>query len=230
LKTSFCGFDPKEAEVTDDRLQEAVRVAVTREERREHPRGEWRARLWYPAPDERRVCCEGILPTAANRQALESHCRTQRHVALLFDISPSALRQAVKRAREAAGSGLPLRSRIASEDQAEALYEASREVQQNVLLWLRTEAESFQEMLPRLLAVTETSEDFGEIFEQVAVSLDRLRLTLDCCRKVEATCRGAQEIREITSNLSALVPRLPPNRKRESSRAFGEEALTGLSG
>ena len=87
-------------------LQEAARVAIAREQRAESPQGEWRARLWYPTPEERRACCEAIKPTAANRQALESHCRTQAHVARLYGVVLPELRRAVKQLRKA-GVGQP---------------------------------------------------------------------------------------------------------------------------
>jgi hypothetical protein len=187
----------------DERLDKAARVAVAREERLESPRGEWRDRLWYPAPEERRGCCEHITPTEANRQALdESHCRTQAHVAHLFDVSLSNLRHAVKRARQAAGTaartGRPL---LSPGGLAEALCEASRAAWGEARETLRAEGKCLLEILPRLLAALEAEIDLEEILDQTSASVDRLRLTLDFCRQVEATVVGARTVHELTSRL-----------------------------
>lgn len=188
----------------DERLDKAARVAVAREERLESPRGEWRDRLWYPAPEERRGCCEPITPTEANRQALESHCRTQAHVAQLFDVPLADLRRTAKRAREAgaraAGQRPPLRP-SASGGRAETLYEMSRGVHGDALRDLRNEARSFERILPRLIAATDTEEGFLTLLDEAAMSIDRLRLTVEYCRKVEATFDAARSVREMVTRL-----------------------------
>jgi hypothetical protein len=88
----------------DTKLQQAIRAFLAREERAERPEGEWRERTWFPSPQERRECCAAItLP--ANPQALENHCRTQRHIALLFDVPLEELKRAVRKRRSGAAGG-----------------------------------------------------------------------------------------------------------------------------
>jgi hypothetical protein len=85
----------------DTKLQQAIRAFLAREERTERPEGEWRERKWLPSPQERRECCAAItLP--ASPQALENHCRTQLHIARLFDVPLEELKRAVRKRRSGA--------------------------------------------------------------------------------------------------------------------------------
>ena len=79
-----------------ERLRLAIEVFYARSTRRGHPEGDWQDGLWYPSGEERQACCKGIEPTAQNRQALESHCRTQGHVATLYSIQVGELKAAVR--------------------------------------------------------------------------------------------------------------------------------------
>src|SRR6185295_19534944 len=91
------------------RLRLALEAFLARESRAQGPEGEWREGLWFPSNNERRPCCEGLAPTLANKQALESHCRSAAHVAALFEVPVLDLRRALRRARitqEEAPSGL----------------------------------------------------------------------------------------------------------------------------
>jgi hypothetical protein len=182
-------------------LEEAACVAIAREERAESPRGEWRERLWYPADDERRSCCETITPTDSNRQALESHCRTQGHVAHLFDVPLRELRRAVKRAREAPERALAPRLRGISSPggRADALFAVSSGAQSDALLELRAEARSFQSLLPRLVTAGETAEDLPELLDEAAESIERLSLAVEYCRRIDATVDAVQSVRDLVT-------------------------------
>jgi hypothetical protein len=187
------------------RLQEAVRVAIAREERTESPLGEWRERLWYPAAEERRACCENIEPTSANRQALESHCRTQAHVAQRFDVPLPELRRAVKQTREAAlnraGQSARPRPFAFPGGRAEALFEVSRGAHGEARQELRDQARSFELILPRLIAAAEAEAGFLQLLDEATVSLERLKLTLEYCRKVEENFDSARSVREMVARL-----------------------------
>jgi hypothetical protein len=56
------------------------------------PRGIWAPRgdtlrLWYPFPEEVRPCCEAVrLPDFKFPYVLQRHCRSARHVAMLFNV------------------------------------------------------------------------------------------------------------------------------------------------
>lgn len=187
----------------DPRLGEAARVFIAREERSESPRGEWRGRLWYPEDDERQPCCAAIQPTEANRQALESHCRTQAHVAHLFSVPLPELRRAVKSAREAAGRAagpaFGLRSLASPASRADVLVEVSRSAQGEALLELRAEARSFQAVLPRLITAGEDDEELPELLEDAAARLKRLHLAVEYCQKVDETFDAAQAVRDLVA-------------------------------
>lgn len=189
----------------ESRLQEAARTAIAREERTESPRGEWRDRLWYPADDERQACCESITPTESNRQALESHCRTQAHIAKLFKVPLTELRRAVKQAREsgdrAAGPALGLRSLASPGGRADALFEVSRGAHGDALRELRAEARRFEHVLPRLIAAAESGEIAVQLLEEASASIDRLKLTVEYCRQVETTYDSARVVRELVARL-----------------------------
>lgn len=94
-----------------ERLRQALEDFYDRSARRRHPEGGWRDGLWYPSASERRLCCKGILPTIENRQALESHCRAQSHVAALYGVPTGELRAAVRDDRK---RGSPIAQRVAS--------------------------------------------------------------------------------------------------------------------
>jgi hypothetical protein len=66
---------------------------------------------------------------------------------------------------------------------------------------LRAEGKCLLEILPRLLAALEAEIDLKEILDQASASVDRLRLTLDYCRQVEATVVGARAVHELTTRL-----------------------------
>jgi len=192
----------------ESRLEEAVRIAITREERMESPRGEWHDRLWYPADDERQTCCEKITPTESNRQALESHCRTQAHIAKLFQVPLPELRRAVKRARDAdRGPARPARPALSLHTlgspggRADVLFEASRSAHGDALQELRAEAQRFERVLPRLIAAPESGDALLELLEEASAGVDRLHLTIEYCRQAETTYDSARVVRDLVSRL-----------------------------
>ena len=92
---------PKESpnQEPGERLRVARDEFFARVARKSHPAGDWQDGLWEPAPQEVRPCCAAIRPSTANRQALESHCRSQAHVAALFEVPLPDLKAAVKAER-----------------------------------------------------------------------------------------------------------------------------------
>ncbi len=106
--------------VPDGRLRLALDEFLSRAARRSHPEGEWQEGLWRPSPQERQACCDAIRPSTANRQALESHCRSQAHVAALFGVDPvdlkTAIREERKEALRAPGDARPEQARVLNEE------------------------------------------------------------------------------------------------------------------
>lgn len=51
--------------------------------------------IWYPHPDEVRACCRGMGHMASLKYPwhYQRHCRTIRHVAMLFDLDERHLRK-----------------------------------------------------------------------------------------------------------------------------------------
>ncbi len=83
-----------------DRVRLAIHEYYSREARHTYPAGTWQDRLWQPAPLERQACCDKVLPTEDNRQALEAHCRTLAHIASRYGVSSTALRAALHDGRK----------------------------------------------------------------------------------------------------------------------------------
>jgi hypothetical protein len=175
------------------RLREATAVAVAREQREACPEGEWRDRLWYPSPEERRACCEKIHPCEANRQALESHCRTQAHVAQLYSVPLAALRSSIQSARKLASPRLA--ASMAPGDRATALCEISEGAQGKALQELQEEASCFAVFLQRLIAI-ETEGRSATLLEEVETRLERLQKIVEYCRRLEDVVLAARSFRE----------------------------------
>ena len=89
-----------------DRLAAAAACYRARQDRVEHPKGEFtgprRDRAWKIDPSERRSCCASAKASdLGGRQKfinhwLNSHCRTIEHVANLFGVPAEDLRAALK--------------------------------------------------------------------------------------------------------------------------------------
>lgn len=170
-----------------DRLKKAVDVALAREDRKEIPNGSWKDNLWFPDPDERRSCCEAIVPSPSNRQALESHCRSKGHIAQLFDVPVRELKRAVLVARRTRGlepkrdaaltkepefpkEGNPGLEQLLANSRA-ALRDAKKELQREVGRigpLLRAEIDDEAETLDALLRTTEGLEKHLELFHTIA--------------------------------------------------------------
>jgi hypothetical protein len=188
------------------RVEEAARVAIAREERSASPAGEWRDRLWYPSAEERRPCCAGIEPTAANRQALEAHCRTQAHVAQLLGVPLLDLRRAVQAARrDRTARPRPEEAHpqpaVPVVGRTQTLVEASQGARRESIHELREEARQLASFLPRLLAADETSDDLVSLLADGLHAVERLRSVVEYCLKVERAYQTAQEVRDMVLEL-----------------------------
>lgn len=86
-----------------DALADAIVAFIARQERTQHPDGEFDSkRRWQPSPSERRACCHLIrTPSARYPYTLMKHCRTVTHIAELYEVDASALRTATRRERPA---------------------------------------------------------------------------------------------------------------------------------
>lgn len=186
------------------RLQQAVRVALAREVRAESPDGEWEDGLWLPSPQERRPCCEGVTPSPANRQALESHCRTQRHVAQLFDIPLAELKSAIRRSRGGEGgrTGAPREGAALTE-----LVRVSGEARAQALNELREAIAEMEAKVPRVLeelAQATKTGDLRKILNGLLEDLGRLQALVEFNRSVEDAYQSAQSVQDALENLRGL--------------------------
>lgn len=185
-------------EELDARLRPAVMVALARELRKEHPQGSWQDGLWYPTPEERRSCCEKVEPSPANKQALESHCRSKAHIANLFGVPAPDLKRAVLLARRERALAPELAGRppqevaagiaaLAASSQV-ALRNAKRELLKEVsrLAPLLDEAHPEAQTLEELLLVTENLEHYLEFFRKVA----------EMCREAHGAEQTYRQIRQ----------------------------------
>jgi len=177
------------------RLGLALEAFLARESRAQGPEGEWREGLWFPSTNERRPCCEGLQPTPANKQALESHCRSAAHVAALFEVPVLDLRRALKRARithEAAPS-LPANSPARSMTNTERLARVSRAALSEALDILRAEARQGAGVLEELAHLDE--ESAGDLAATLKAAGERLKLvtqSLESASQMELVCRVSE--------------------------------------
>jgi len=88
---------------------------------------------------------------AMGREDRTVHCRTQAHVARLFDVPAADLRRLVKQTRDDALRQAAMHQRTGAlpGGRAEALYATSRGTQDEALQQLRERAREFEEILPR---------------------------------------------------------------------------------
>lgn len=175
-----------------ERLRLAMEDFYSRRARKSHPEGSWRDGLWYPSPNERRACCEGIEPTAGNRQALESHCRTQSHVAALYGVPLGELKAAVRDDRK---QGAPIARQVESSFVSPPLRrtELFSEMRQ------RERDETFErlhaalahglplfERLHALEGAGGAADEVGPLLETASASAERLVATINSARRLEA--------------------------------------------
>jgi hypothetical protein len=193
------------------RLQQAARVALAREARTASPDGEWSDGVWLPSAQERRPCCEGIAPSPANRQALESHCRTQRHVAQLFEVPLEELKREVRRARGGPGG------RAAEVRDGSALLElvrVSAEARGQARRELREALSGFEENAPVFLqemdeavaaaAQSGSDADLCQLLDRMIADLERLKALVEFNRSVESAYQSARSVQDALENLRGL--------------------------
>ncbi|HEV7670708.1 MAG TPA: hypothetical protein VGS22_19485 [Thermoanaerobaculia bacterium] len=172
-----------------ERLRLAIEAFYARSTRKAHPEGYWQDGLWYPSASERRTCCEGFRPTPANRQALESHCRSQSHVAALYSVPLGELKAAVRDDRK---RGSPIAQQVASsfvgprriETFADLRQQAREEAFENLHAALAHGLPLF-ERLHALRDSGSREEGMAPLLETATASAERLLATLHSARSLE---------------------------------------------
>jgi len=199
---------PDDSENPEGRLRLALEAFYARSARREQPDGEWRDRLWYPSQRERQACCEGIVPTLDNRQALDSHCRTQVHVAALYGVSVADLKAAVRAERKLRASLSAPAAVAASQSRrpasGQALYELSLKSRNEGLDELRQALEGCLPLFERLRSEP-SGEDLPLLLEEALAGAKRLFAAIDYTRTLEASVRFSQAV---LTSLRALEDRI----------------------
>ncbi len=200
---------PADQRSEPERLRRAIETFYARSGRQTQPDGSWQEGLWVPSAAERRACCAKIRPSPANRQALESHCRSQGHVAALFGVPLAELKGAVREDRK---RGSPIAREVAS------TYAPSRPPRDASLAELgrRTREERFERLrealshgLPlfeRLRAIGDaglpSDEDVVPLLEMATAGAERLTEALRSARSAESILTLANALLE---SLEALV-------------------------
>lgn len=213
-----------------ERLRLAIEDFYSRRARKSHPEGYWQEGLWYPSATERRACCDDIHPTLGNRQALESHCRTQSHVAALYGVPLGELKAAVRDDRK---QGAPIAQHVASSFVGPPLRrtELFSEMRQ------RERAETFErlhsalshglplfERLHALGGAGGPADDVAPLLESASASAERLLATLNSARSLEATLAFGNALLETFRTLME-----EPGGKRRRPRAGGPAAAGSVS-
>ena len=82
------------------RMEQAVQCYLNRQDRTEHPSGEFgNGNKWYPDESEKCECCDCIRsPSWRYPYSLMKHCRSIGHVANLYGVDVKELRKRVKTA------------------------------------------------------------------------------------------------------------------------------------
>lgn len=78
--------------------QVAARLYINRKNGTEHPDGRFLHNgVWIPSDTEVRWCCETIRrPSMMHPYAFLSHCRTIKHIAIMFDVDERRLRALIR--------------------------------------------------------------------------------------------------------------------------------------
>ena len=81
-------------------LERAIETFLARKARKVHPEGSFDvAGRWEPSESEWRPCCRDIRrPSKRFPYSLNRHCRSAEHIAHLFEVDPSELRAAIRKA------------------------------------------------------------------------------------------------------------------------------------
>jgi len=87
-------------------LEVAAREYLARQDRRSDPVGGFEPNgTWFPAPSERRDCCDEVRwPSRRWPWSLMEHCRSAKHVAALYNVSRADLLRVARRIEEEEGS------------------------------------------------------------------------------------------------------------------------------
>ncbi len=178
--------ESRESELPVGRLRLALAEFVSRAARRTQPEGEWVEGLWQPSPRERQPCCQAIRPSTANRQALESHCRSQAHVAALFGVDVADLKAAVRRQRneEVEAADAPGQSPVDP-----TMQQVSRSVRRVNRSQLRTAIRLAAPAIERLRALGE-EEDLLQPLVEAMWRVQRLVLALETAKALEECVLG----------------------------------------
>lgn len=217
-------FEPRAIErPKPERLRLAIEDFYARSTRRGHPEGEWQDGLWYPSESERRTCCESIQPSAANRQALESHCRSQVHVAALYGLAVGEVKAAVRDDRK---RGSPIAQYVVSSfvgprprgGGAETFAELRRRARGEAFETLRMALAHSLPLFERLNGL-EGAEDPDEevlapLLGKATVSAERLLASLTFARSLESSMAFTNALLE---TLKAIVEEPRPKRRRAPS-------------
>lgn len=171
-------------EVPNGQLRLALDEFFARVARRSNPEGGWEEGLWQPSPRELRACCVAIRPSTANRQALESHCRSQVHVAALFGVSLPDLKAAVKAERM---------KQVKPPEAAMPEQDFSRVVQNVRSFSVRQVREQVREDLPKIkrLRDLEVDEDLPVVLAEARKAVERLLTTIRIAQTMET---GLQDL------------------------------------
>lgn len=186
----------REQEVPVGRLRLALDEFFARVARRSNPEGGWEEGLWQPSPGELRACCVAIRPSTANRQALESHCRSQVHVAALFGVPLPDLKAAVKAERmkqvEAPEAVLPEQ-------------DFSRVVQNVRSFSVRQVREQAREDLPAIkrLRDLEVDEDLPGVLDAALRAVERLLMSIKVAQNMES---GLKDLNMVYSKPKSNEP------------------------
>ena len=186
---------PESSPAPEGRLRLALEALLARESRAQGPEGEWREGLWFPSPSERRPCCESLLPTPANKQALESHCRSAAHVAALYDVPVLELRRALRKARYAQeeGESRPAASPKPSSN-TERLARVSRAARSEAFTLLRAEARQLADAFGELADLDESApaEELAQLFEGAKSRLRAVHESLENAMQMELVFRVSE--------------------------------------
>jgi len=198
------GHPSADARAPEGRLRLALEALLARESRAQAPEGEWREGLWFPSPTERRPCCEGLRPTPANKQALESHCRSAAHVAALYDVPVVALRRGLRRARyereeaQSRPAAPPSSSNKTSSNKptsnTERLARVSRAARSEAFADLRAEARQLADACGRLADLDEsaTAEEIAGLFDGTKSRLQATHESLENAMQMELIYRVSE--------------------------------------
>ncbi len=180
----------------EGRLRLALEAFLARESRAQAPEGEWRQGLWFPSGNEHRPCCDGFTPTPANKQALESHCRSAAHVAALFEVPVLELRRALRRARYTQEEAPSRTAAPATRSltNTERLARVSRAARSEAFQGVRNVAQAGDGILRTLenLAEDASAADLSSIFQSAAAFVERLSGSLDNAAQMEMVFRVSE--------------------------------------